>query len=86
MRRFSGNKSGRYNIGIGISGGAMPLLYRVQDTTTGRTLAYLRPDAGFELGPMLGQLVGIIGDMTRDEALQVNLLQPRRIDLLATEN
>ena len=24
MRRFTGNKSGRYNIGIGIAGGAMP--------------------------------------------------------------
>jgi uncharacterized protein YgiM (DUF1202 family) len=63
-------------------GAKMPRLYRVQDTSTGRTLAYVRPDADDTLGlaALVGTVVGVVGDPQRDAKLGVTFLTPRRID------
>ena len=64
-------------------GTGLPRLFRVQDTVTGRTVAYLRPDDGFDLYSMLGQIVGVVGDRFFEEDLRLTLVKPRRIDLLS---
>jgi hypothetical protein len=63
-------------------GAKLPRLYRVQDTSTGRTLAYVRPDAEDTLGlaALVGTVVGVVGDPQRDAKLGVTFLTPRRID------
>jgi len=63
-------------------GHLLPKLFRVQDPATSRTIAYLRPDDGFDLTEMLGQLVGIVGTKAYDGGLRLNTIQPKRIDLL----
>jgi hypothetical protein len=63
----------------------LPKLFRVQDPATGRTIAYLRPDDGFDLTEMLGQLVGIVGTKAYDGGLRLNTIQPKRIDLLTPQ-
>jgi hypothetical protein len=63
-------------------GERLPELYRIQDASTARTIAYLRPSDEFHLEEMLGQLVGIVGKKTYDEGLRLNLIEPERIDLL----
>ncbi len=60
-------------------------MLRLQDPGTGRTVAYLEPDRHFDLTGMLGQLIGIMGDRAYDPALRLNLISPRRIDLLAPQ-
>jgi len=76
---------GRLAVSTIYDGQRLPKLYRLQETGTGRTVAYLRPDEGFDLPGMLGQLVGIVGAKSFDEGLRLNLVQPRRIDLLTPE-
>jgi len=64
-------------------GTRMPLLFRIQDISTGRTVAYVRPTDGFDLTAMLGQLIGVIGRKTYDGTHRVDLIDPKRIDLLS---
>ena len=73
---------GRLAVSTIYDGQRLPKLYRVQDPATGRTIAYLRPDEGFDLPGMLDQIVGIVGVKSFDDGLRLNLVQPRRIDLL----
>lgn len=84
-------EDGREYIGIGrlsasiiYDGKLLPRLLRLQDPDTGRTVAYLQPkEDEFELGGMLGQLIGIVGESAYDGGLQLTLITPERIDLLA---
>lgn len=64
-------------------GQRLPRMLRLQDPGTGRTVAYVEPDDEFNLTGMLDQLIGVIGDKQYDETLRLNVLQPRRIDILA---
>jgi hypothetical protein len=63
-------------------GKGLPKLLRLQDGGTGRTLAYLQPDEKYELVNLIGNFVGIVGDKTYDETLRLNIISPRRIDIL----
>jgi len=63
-------------------GERLPRLFRLQDPTSGRTLAYIRPDDAFDLSAMLGQVIGVSGDRSFDPGLRIDLIRPRRIDLL----
>lgn len=63
-------------------GQSLPKLLRLQDAATGRTLAYLKPDEKYELVNLIGNLVGVVGDKTYDETLRLNIISPRRIDIL----
>ena len=86
-------EDGREYIGIGrlsasiiYDGKLLPRLLRLQDPDTGRTVAYLQPkDDEFKLGGMLGQLIGIVGESAYDGGLQLTLITPERIDLLAPQ-
>ena len=73
---------GRLNASTIYDGKRLPLLYRVQDDGTGQTVAYMRPGSSFDLTGMLGQLIGIVGEKSYDGVLRLNLIAPRRIDVL----
>lgn len=65
------------------NGKNLPELYRIQDEKSGRTIAYIKPDPEFHLAGLLGQVVGIAGEIEYDGTLRVNILTPRHIDVLA---
>ena len=77
---------GRLSASIVFAGGERPQLFRIQDPTTGRTIAYVRPDRDFDLWGMLDQLIGVVGTIEEDEALRLKVVEPKRIDLLAAES
>ena len=66
-------------------GERLPKLLRLQDAANGRTIAYLKPDSKYEVVNLIGNLVGIVGEKTYDEVLHLNIVHPRRIDLLTPE-
>ncbi len=66
-------------------GQSLPKLFRLQDPATGRTIAYLKPDTDYTLTNRIDIIVGIVGDKTYDEALRLNIITPRRIDVLSPE-
>lgn len=77
---------GRLNASVVFTGqNAMPLLFRLQDMAGGRTLAYVVPDDRYDLAAWTGLSVGVIGDVTYDESLQLNVVKPRRIDLVSAK-
>ena len=66
-------------------GQSLPKLFRLQDPATGRTIAYLKPDADYALTNRIDIIVGIVGDKTYDEAMRLNIITPRRVDVLSPE-
>lgn len=73
---------GRLNASLVYDGRRLPLLYRLQEPGEGATVAYLLPTRNFSLAELTGQLVGVSGDLRYDEALRLNVISPRRVDLL----
>lgn len=63
----------------------LPKLLRLQDASTGRTIAYLHLDEEYEAANLIGNLVGIVGERTYDGSLRLNIVEPKRIDLLLPE-
>ena len=76
---------GKLGVSTIYDGRNLPKLFRLQDPGTGRTIAYLRPDKGFDLLGMLDQLIGVVGEKTYDGSLRLNIIEPRRIDLLGPQ-
>jgi hypothetical protein len=62
----------------------LPLMYRIEspDSSVTRTLGYVVPRDGIELLTKTGKVVGIVGDSKFDPALGVNIVAPRRVDVL----
>ncbi|MBC22436.1 MAG: hypothetical protein CMJ32_00770 [Phycisphaerae bacterium] len=75
------NAVGRLNASAVYNGERLPQLYRVRDPGSGQTILYLEPDNP-QITAMLGQVVGIVGTTRFDERLQLNIIEPRRIDIL----
>ena len=73
---------GRINASAVYNGDRLPLLYRLQDPITGQTISYIIPGPSFELGPMLGLLVGVKGPTRFDESLRLNVIAPNAIAIL----
>lgn len=73
---------GRLNASLVYDGRRLPLLYRLQEPGEGATVAYLLPTRSFSLAELTGQLVGVSGDLRYDEALRLNIITPRRVDIL----
>lgn len=61
------------------NGRDLPVLFRLTDAGTGRTIGYLHPNEIEKHKALLGRRVGIIGDVTFDPALQINLIHVDRI-------
>ena len=75
---------GRLEASAVFNGSERPKLYRIRDSKTGRTVAYLRPEQMAIASTMLGQHVGIMGLLSYDPTLEVNIVQAARVDLLAS--
>jgi hypothetical protein len=73
---------GILNASLVYDGERLPLLYRIQDPSTGQTVAYVSAGPGFQLSTMLGNLLGVRGDKSYDEALRVDVVVPRTVDIL----
>ena len=63
-------------------GTKLPLLYKLQDPSTGQTVAYIAPDETFLLATMLGTLIGVRGESCFDDALGLDTISPTTIDHL----
>jgi hypothetical protein len=65
-------------------GQALPLMFRVVSVggSAPRTLGYLRPNEKFNLVEMVGLVVGVIGEANVDRSLQLNVIDPVRVDIL----
>jgi hypothetical protein len=61
-------------------GTRLPRLLRVRERESGRTIAYLEPDERLGYGPLLGEIVGVVGDMSYDGRLRVNIIKAQRIE------
>ncbi len=73
---------GRLDASSIYDGQRLPKLFRLRDLSTGRTVGYLRPSHQVKLPEMLGHLIGIVGEKSYDGGLRLNVLTPRRIDML----
>jgi hypothetical protein len=67
-------------------GATLPLLYRLQDPTSGQTVAYLVPDDSYTLSTMLGTLIGVRGEKCFDDALKLDTITPTTIDPLTPKS
>ena len=66
-------------------GERLPKLLRLQDAVNGRTIAYIKPDKNYEVVNLIGNLVGIVGEKSYDDVLRLNIVQPKRMDVLTPE-
>ncbi|MEE8155037.1 MAG: hypothetical protein V3T53_08820 [Phycisphaerales bacterium] len=73
---------GRLDASTIYDGKRLPKLFRLRDPSSGRTVGYLRPSQEVKLPEMLGQIIGIVGEKSYDGGLRLNVLTPRRIDML----
>lgn len=73
---------GVLNASLVYDGIALPLLFRLQDPSTGQTVAYVVPGDGFQLSTMLGTLIGVKGEKSYDDALKLDTITPKTIDYL----
>lgn len=65
-------------------GNERPKLFRIRDPQSGRTLAYMKPGTDNSVGVLVGNHVGVMGLITYDATLEVNVIQGVRVDLLAS--
>lgn len=77
---------GVLNASLIYDGSNLPLLFRLQDPSSGQTVGYVVPGDGFQLSTMLGTLLGIKGDKCFDDALKVDTITPRTIDFLTARS
>ena len=62
----------------------MPLMFRVEaaDSASTRTIGYVVARPGIDLLTKSGKVVGILGESRFDEALHLNIVAARRVDVL----
>lgn len=66
------------------NGENLPRLYRVVDSGTGRTIAYVKPGPNVD-ARIMGKLVGIYGQMRYDPALKLNLIDVQEVEVLEAQ-
>jgi hypothetical protein len=69
-------------------GTRLPLMYRIVSVNESmpRTIGYLKPGGDdAETATKLGEIVGVLGTSELDEALQLRIVTPTRIDVLQAE-
>lgn len=62
----------------------LPLMYRVEsaDALSPRTVGYIIPTDGIDLLTKIGKVCGVLGETRFDASLGLNIVAPRRIDVL----
>ena len=60
-----------------------PLMYRIQDPESGRTLGYLPANKDFELSGLVGQRVGVVGKTDWNPTWRVSVVDGTRFDILS---
>jgi hypothetical protein len=60
-----------------------PLMYRIQDQTSGRTVGYLPANKDFELSGLVGQRVGVVGNSAWNPTWRVRVVEGTRFDILS---
>ena len=70
---------GRLTLSNVFDGKRLPMLYRLRDMITGRTMVYVRSDKMDELRPITGQIVTLIGNRVMDPVLGVSVLDKARV-------
>ena len=65
-------------------GKQLPLMYRIQSVggVSPRTLGYLKPSEKLDIKNKLGLIVGVVGESSIDPSLQLNVVNPIRVDAL----
>ncbi len=65
----------------------LPLMYRIVSVNESvpRTLGYIVPDESMDITGKLGEIVGVLGTSQLDTALNLRLVTPTRVDVLAAE-
>jgi len=73
---------GKIALSSTFNGKIRPFMYRIQNST-GRTIGYLPMNPNWDLSSMIGQVVGVDGEMVWDAAWRVNIVDATGFDLLA---
>ena len=63
-------------------GQTLPMMYRVVEPGSFRTLAYVRPGTDGHAAKYLGRLVGVIGEPRFDDSFKAMVVEAVRVDLL----
>ncbi len=74
---------GRLALSNTFDGRLRPMMYRLQDPRSGRTVAYIPQTDAWDLTSMLGQTIGVSGSRGWDPQWRVQVVAPQRLDLLA---
>lgn len=73
---------GKIALSSTFNGKIRPFMYRIQNSA-GRTIGYLPANPNWDLSSMIGQVVGVDGEMVWDAAWRVNIVDATGFDLLA---
>ena len=73
---------GKVALSSTFNGKIRPFMYRIQNSS-GRTIGYLPANPSWDLSSMIGQVVGVDGEMVWDAAWRVNIVDATGFDLLA---
>jgi hypothetical protein len=66
-------------------GRTLPLLYRLEDPNSGRTIAYIRPSDALSIQSGVGRIVGIVGTERDDPGYRIRIITPERFEIDLTE-
>jgi len=75
--------AGRLALSNTFDGQLRPMMYRVQDLKSGRTLGYLPANNEWELSSLVGQEIGVKGEAVWDPHWRVNVIKATSLDLLS---
>jgi len=73
---------GRLLASIVYNGETLPVMYRIVEPGTYRTLAYVRPATKAQATRLLGRIVGVVGRSRYDRALKALVVEVDRLELL----
>lgn len=74
---------GRLAVSLVFDGQDKPIMYRIEDPLSGRSLAYLAPSTSLDLSSLLGQRIGVVGSIDFDPDWHVTVVNPERVDLVS---
>ena len=73
---------GKIALSSTFNGKIRPFMYRIQNSV-GRTVGYLPANPNWDFSSLIGQVIGVDGEMVWDAAWRVNIVDATGFDLLA---